>query len=278
MFIHKYSLLWGTVSVPLFLNNNLRQFCGKRVSQPSFDRNCDMMGESMEEVGMMAKVYIADDEKNIRELLGTFLSKEDIAVELFETGDQLLLRFMEEEADVVVLDVMMPGTDGFGTAAAIRKRSDVPIILLTARDSDGDFVEGFSSGADDYFTKPFSPIQLTLRIKAILSRKTKALAASDSLSFQGLLLSDKERTAYFKEKPIKLTNTEFELLKLLIQKQDTAVSRDELLTQVWGYESNVETRVTDDTIKRLRKKLRQVESDVQIETVWGYGFKLVKKA
>lgn len=232
----------------------------------------------MEEVGMMAKVYIADDEKNIRELLGTFLSKEDIAVELFETGDQLLLRFMEEEADVVVLDVMMPGTDGFGTAAAIRKRSDVPIILLTARDSDGDFVEGFSSGADDYFTKPFSPIQLTLRIKAILSRKTKALAASDRLSFQGLLLSDKERTAYFKEKPIKLTNTEFDLLKLLIQKQDTAVSRDELLTQVWGYESNVETRVTDDTIKRLRKKLRQVESDVQIETVWGYGFKLVKKA
>lgn len=145
----------------------------------------------------MAKVYIADDEKNIRELLGTFLSKEDIAVELFETGDQLLLRFMEEEADVVVLDVMMPGTDGFGTAAAIRKRSDVPIILLTARDSDRDFVEGFSSGADDYFTKPFSPIQLTLRIKAILSRKIKEISPADTLSFQGLQLSDKDRLCLF---------------------------------------------------------------------------------
>ena len=225
----------------------------------------------------MAKVYIADDEKNIRELLGTFLGKEDIAVELFETGDQLLLRFMEEEADVVVLDVMMPGTDGFGTAAAIRKRSDVPIILLTARDSDKDFVEGFSSGADDYFTKPFSPVQLTLRIKAILSRKNKEVSTAETIQFQGLHLSEKDRLAYFKEKPIKVTNTEFELLKLLMEHPDQAISRDELLAQVWGYESNVETRVTDDTIKRLRKKLRQVDSDVQIETVWGYGFKLAKK-
>ena len=225
----------------------------------------------------MAKVYVADDEKNIRELLGTFLSNEDLTVELFETGDQLLLRFMEEEADVVVLDVMMPGTDGFGTAAAIRKRSDVPIILLTARDSDKDFVEGFSSGADDYFTKPFSPVQLTLRIKAILSRKNKEVSTAETIQFQGLHLSEKDRLAYFKEKPIKVTNTEFELLKLLMEYPDQAISRDELLAQVWGYESNVETRVTDDTIKRLRKKLRQVDSDVQIETVWGYGFKLAKK-
>ncbi len=226
----------------------------------------------------MAKVYVADDEKNIRELLGTFLSNEDLTVELFETGDQLLLRFMEEEADVVVLDVMMPGTDGFGTAAAIRKRSDVPIILLTARDSDKDFVEGFSSGADDYFTKPFSPVQLTLRIKAILSRKNKEVSTAETIQFQGLHLSEKDRLAYYKEKPIKVTNTEFELLKLLMEYPDQAISRDELLAQVWGYESNVETRVTDDTIKRLRKKLRQVDSDVQIETVWGYGFKLAKKA
>ena len=225
----------------------------------------------------MAKVYVADDEKNIRELLGTFLSNEDLTVELFETGDQLMLRFMEEEADVVVLDVMMPGTDGFGTAAAIRKRSDVPIILLTARDSDKDFVEGFSSGADDYFTKPFSPVQLTLRIKAILSRKNKEVSTAETIQFQGLHLSEKDRLAYFKEKPIKVTNTEFELLKLLMEHPDQAISRDELLAQVWGYESNVETRVTDDTIKRLRKKLRQVDSDVQIETVWGYGFKLAKK-
>ena len=90
-------------------------------------------------------------------------------------------------------------------------------------------------------------------------------------------MSEKDRLAYYKEKPIKVTNTEFELLKLLMEYPDQAISRDELLAQVWGYESNVETRVTDDTIKRLRRKLRQVDSDVQIETVWGYGFKLAKK-
>lgn len=225
----------------------------------------------------MAKVYIADDEKNIRELIGSFLTEADIEVELFETGDQLLLRFMEAEADVVILDVMMPGTDGFGIATAIRKRSDVPIILLTARDSDKDFVDGFSAGADDYFTKPFSPVQLTLRVKAILARQPKGLSSSEELSYGGLTVSEKDRSAMFQNEVIKLTNTEFELLKVLLTHQEEAVSRDELLTQVWGYESDVETRVTDDTIKRLRKKLRQVECDVQIETVWGYGFKLVQK-
>ncbi|MBM7642350.1 response regulator transcription factor [Streptococcus loxodontisalivarius] len=227
----------------------------------------------------MAKVYVADDEKNIRELIASFLREEGMEVEIFETGDQLLLRFMEEEADVVILDVMMPGTDGFGTAQAIRKRSDVPIILLTARDSDKDFVEGFSAGADDYFTKPFSPIKLTLRVKAILTRQPRAQAADNTakMDYHGLSLSEKDRSAMFQDKPIKLTNTEFELLRVLMLQKDEAVSRDELLEKVWGYESDVETRVTDDTIKRLRKKLREVESDVLIETVWGYGFKLAKK-
>ncbi|MBM7635685.1 response regulator transcription factor [Streptococcus saliviloxodontae] len=228
----------------------------------------------------MAKVYVADDEKNIRELIASFLRDEGMTVEIFETGDQLLLRFMEEEADVVILDVMMPGTDGFGTAQAIRKRSDVPIILLTARDSDRDFVQGFSAGADDYFTKPFSPIKLTLRVKAILTRQPgfKNSEGTEKLVFDDLELSEKERTAHFKDKPIKLTNTEFELLRVLMMQKNQAVSREQLLEDVWGYETDVETRVTDDTIKRLRKKLREVESDVLIETVWGYGFKLAKKA
>ncbi len=226
----------------------------------------------------MATVYVADDEKNIRELIGTFLREEGITVELFETGDQLLLHFMDEKADVIVLDVMMPGTDGFGIAKAVRKLSDVPIILLTARDSDRDFLEGFQTGADDYFTKPFSPVKLTLRIKAILSRQVASLTnQTDILSFDSLTLSSKDRSAAFQNQPIKLTNTEYELLRVLMLHKEEAVSRDELLFQVWGYESDVETRVTDDTIKRLRKKLRKVASDVQIETVWGYGFKLVKK-
>lgn len=224
----------------------------------------------------MAKVYIADDDKNIRELIASFLREDGIEVELFETGDQLLLRFLEAPADVVVLDVMMPGSSGFTIAENLRKRSDVPIILLTARDSDSDFLEGFSAGADDYFTKPFSPLKLSLRIKAILSRQVKQEGGKE-LSYKGLQLSSKNRSAIYQDSNIKLTNTEFELLKLLLERKEEAVSRDELLEQIWGYESDVETRVTDDTIKRLRKKLRGVESHVVIETVWGYGFKLTYK-
>ena len=229
----------------------------------------------------MAKVYVADDEKNIRELIATFLREQGLEVEIFETGDQLLLRFMEAEADVVILDVMMPGTNGVEIANMLRKRSDFPIILLTARDSDADFVKGFSAGADDYFTKPFSPLKLSLRVKAILARQPKASESSkemaDVLTYEALTLSEKERVVTYDNQVIKLTNTEFELLKVLMEHAEEAVSRDDLLHQIWGYESGIETRVTDDTIKRLRKKLRGVESHVLIETVWGYGFKLTKK-
>lgn len=226
---------------------------------------------------MSQLIYVADDEKNIRDLIEQFLLDAGFEVRTFETGDQLLLAFMEKEAAVVILDVMMPGSDGFTIAEQIRRRSQVPIILLTARDSDADYLTGFSRGADDYFTKPFSPVKLTLRVKAILSRSRLEQDISQEMSLGGLRLSQEERQASYGGQVIKLTNTEYELLRVLISQRDKAVSRDYLLEQVWGYASEVETRVTDDTIKRLRKKLRQVDSLVQIETVWGYGFKLVEK-
>lgn len=227
----------------------------------------------------MARVYVADDEKNIRDLIASFLCEQSLEVEVFETEDQLFLRFLEEEADVIILDVMMPGTSGIDIAARIRKQSDVPIILLTARDGDEDFLQGFSAGADDYFTKPFSPLKLSLRVKAILSRHATSSKKSDAdvIAYEGLTLSEKERLVLYKKVPLKLTNTEFELLKMLLKHQEETISRQDLLQQIWGYEEDVETRVTDDTIKRLRKKLREVDSHVLIETVWGYGFKLTKK-
>ena len=219
----------------------------------------------------MARVYVADDEKNIRDLIASFLCEQSLEVEVFETEEQLFLRFLEEEADVIILDVMMPGTSGIDIAARIRKQSDVPIILLTARDGDEDFLQGFSAGADDYFTKPFSPLKLSLRVKAILSRHATSSKKSDAdvIAYEGLTLSEKERLVLYKKVPLKLTNTEFELLKILLKYQEEAISRQDLLQQIWGYEEDVETRVTDDTIKRLRKKLREVDSHVLIETVWG---------
>lgn len=227
----------------------------------------------------MGNIYLADDEKNIRDIIGVFLCDQGLDVDLFETGDQLLLRFLTQPADVVILDVMMPGTNGYGIAKDIRKISDVPILFLTAKDSDKDFIEGFQVGADDYLTKPFSPMKLALRIKAILARQGKQ---NDSpqvhLSCGDLQLSPENRRADFPNASVNLTKTEFEVLQLLLQKQAQTVSREELLEKVWGYQFDVDMRVTDDTIKRLRKKLRQVNSNVTIETIWGFGFKLSEKA
>ena len=224
-------------------------------------------------------IYVADDEKNIRELIKSFLEEEGFVIELFETGDKLLRRFEQKKPDLVILDVMMPGTDGFSACSLIRKKSDIPIVLLTARDTDADYITGFTLGCDDYFTKPFSPVKLTMRVKAMLKRLSKESEkeTKDILCFGDIRINPLQKTVYCKGEEIKLTNTEYLLLSYMIENKEKAVSRDELLNTIWGYDNYVETRVTDDTIKRLRKKIRGQNSNVIIETVWGFGFKLNEK-
>ena len=225
----------------------------------------------------MKRIYVADDEADIRQLIKRFLSAEGYEVACFASGDALLEAFDAQPADLLVLDIMMPGMDGLSLCAAIRKRSDVPIILLTARDTDADMITGFTMGCDDYFTKPFSMIKLTLRVKAIFSRMADE-QSPEALSFGDLVLYSSKRTAYRNEQELKLTNTEFSLLKHLMENQDKVVSREELLNLVWGYDNFVETRATDDIVKRLRKKLSAASSAVVIETVWGIGFRLRESA
>lgn len=224
-------------------------------------------------------IYVADDEKNIRELIKSFLEEEGFKVKLFETGDALLYEFEKNPADLVILDVMMPGTDGFSVCSLIRKKSEIPIILLTARGTDADYVTGFTLGCDDYFAKPFSPVKLTMRVKAIFKRFSKVTeeVEDDKLNFGDIVLYPMQKTSFCRGSELKLTNTEYSLLSYLIYNQDKAVSRKELLNAVWGYDECVETRVTDDTIKRLRKKILTFDSNVSIETVWGFGFKLKKR-
>ncbi len=228
---------------------------------------------------MSTTIYVADDEKNIRELIREFLTEEGYEVELFDTGDDLLRKFEQSPSDLVILDVMMPGTDGFSICSAIRKKSEVPIILLTARGTDADYITGFTLGCDDYFTKPFSPVKLTMRVKAMLKRLSKSNEKSnaDELFFGDITLNLLQKSAFCQNTELKLTNTEFALMSYMFEHQDKAVSREELLNMIWGYDNYVETRVTDDTIKRLRKKLSSHDSNVQIETVWGFGFKLALK-
>lgn len=222
----------------------------------------------------MGKIFIADDEKNIRDLLGKFLEDAGHEVRLFENGDSLLTELDNSVPDIVVLDVMMPGIDGFTACSKIRKaHPDITILLLTARDTDADFMTGFTAGCDDYLTKPFSPLKLTLKVNAILSKLGKNEKNTDEMAFGDLSLDASSFSCRVLDSELKLTKTEFQVLSLLLSTPEKAVSRDKLLSDIWGC-SEVETRVTDDTMKRLRKKLKDAGSRVHIETIWGFGFKL----
>jgi len=226
------------------------------------------------------KIYIAEDERNIRHLLTSFLTKEGYDVSAFENGDDLLDTFSNSPADLVILDVMMPGSSGFIICSKLRAQSTVPIIFLTARDSDEDFISGITLGSDAYFTKPFSPVKLMMQVKAMLRRidmnqTPPPTAHPDTHTVFGDITVDLDKRTVTKDSVLlKLTSTEFSLLAYLIKNQHRAISRDELLTKIWGYGAMIETRATDDTVKRLRKKIADVNSNILIETVRGFGFKL----
>ena len=223
------------------------------------------------------RIYVADDDDNIRQVVKTFLSSDGYAVEDFPTGDLLLERFRQEPCELAILDVMMPGSDGFTVCTELRRLSTVPIIMLTARDSENDYAMGLGLGSDDYITKPFSAMALLMRVRAIFRRvdfeSQKHAAPAQQAAQIGRLTLDEDRRRILSDgKPLALTPTEYEVLKYLMLHADQAVSREELLNTVWGYETAVETRATDDTVRRLRRKLDGC--GVSIESVWGFGFRL----
>lgn len=220
-------------------------------------------------------IFIADDEENIRDAIRAFLEAEGYSVRTFANGEELLAEFPDEKCDLVILDVMMPGKNGFDVCREIRETSMVPIIMLTARDTDIDYATGLSLGSDDYFTKPFSAMSLVMRIKAIFRRidyERGAQKEDTQVRFGPVMLDPRSKAATGQNGPLELTPNEFALLHYLVKRGGSAVSREELLNKIWGYDSAVETRVADDTVRRLRKKL--VGSGVAIETVWGFGFVL----
>lgn len=224
------------------------------------------------------EIYIADDEQNIREAIQTFLESDGYSVTAFENGDLLLENYKKKPCDLIILDVMMPGSNGFTICSEIRKLSTVPIIMLTARDSDIDYATGLNLGSDDYFTKPFSAMSLVMRVKAIFRRiefdQRNAIHTDDTrlLSYSDIAIDAKNKSVTVGGQEVLLTPNEYNLLKYLIERNDQAVSRDELLESIWGYNTEIETRATDDTVRRLRKKLEH--SNVIIEAVWGFGFRL----
>lgn len=229
------------------------------------------------EVYMTKIIYFADDEKNIRDLVVPFLEHDGFTVRAFETGDLLLEAYKNQKPDLVILDIMMPGTNGLDVMKSIRQHDNIPIIMLTARDSDVDFITAFNLGTDDYFTKPFSPIKLSLHVKALFKHlDEKAIKNDTQYQFLDLTLDTEKRIALLSNEEMPLTKTEFDFLLVLIEKPETAFSRETLLNRIWGFD-DIESRAVDDTIKRLRKKFKQYHSQVSIKTVWGYGFKLIKE-
>jgi two-component system, OmpR family, response regulator len=224
-------------------------------------------------------IYIADDEVRIQELIKMFLVKEGYEVELFSDGEALLKAFRLRPADMLILDIMMPKLDGLVICSEIRKESNVPIIFVSAKDKEEDKIAGLTVGSDDYMTKPFSPVELVLRVKSIIKRmefENISLENRDVIKAADVTIYVESRYAECNGQNIKLTPMEFNLLLYLMKNQNKGVSREELLNKVWGFDSEVDTRATDDMIKRIRKKLSNAGSSLKIETIWGFGFKLLR--
>jgi len=226
---------------------------------------------------MKKTIYLADDEQNIRDLIYLFLANEGFEVSTFSSGDDLLLAFLQKPADMVILDIMMSGTDGLSICTKIRNQSNALIIIVSARDSESDRIAGITLGSDDYLTKPFSPMELVARVKALFRRielDTKSTSQT-IFSIGNMTINSLSRESQINGRIFEMTPTELALMVYMIQNSSRAFSREELLKNVWKFDFEVDTRATDDVIKRLRKKLINAGCNVKIESVWGYGFKLI---
>jgi DNA-binding response OmpR family regulator len=223
-------------------------------------------------------IYIADDEINILIIIKSFLIKEGYKVETFNNGKAILEAFQVKPADMLIIDIMMPGMDGYSLCSQIRQTSSVPIIIVSAKDTEPDKIAGLTLGCDDYLTKPFSPMELIARIKSIFRRIELDKAQTgiiEILKVSDVTINYNSKIAEIDGQDIGLTGMEFSLLYYLANNKNRAVSRGELLDKVWGFENEVETRATDDMIKRIRKKLADSGSSLKIDTVWGFGFRLL---
>lgn len=220
-------------------------------------------------------IYIADDEINICNIIKSFLLKEGYEVSIFKDGYLLLEAFNKREADMLLVDIMMPKIDGFSLCSLIRRKSSVPIIFISAKDTEPDKIAGFNLGADDYLTKPFSPMELVARIKSIFRRidiERRSHEECPIINVLDMSININTKQAEISGRNIGFTAREFSLVYYLVRNKNKVISRSELLYKIWGFENDIETRAADDMMKRIRKKLSDMNSVFQIETVRGFGF------
>ena len=222
----------------------------------------------------MATVLVVDDEPTIREVVVRYLERAGYRTLEAADGNRARELLEGDTADLVVLDVMLPGTDGLELCRWIRSRSRVPVIMLTARGEESDRIVGLELGADDYVTKPFSPRELAARVRTVLRRVEPAVAEKARLEFGGLALDGPSREVLRHGEAVRLTAKEFDLLWFLASHPRRVFSRDDLMRRIWGYSAALDTGTLTVHVRRLREKLEDDPSRPRhLETVWGIGYR-----
>ena len=224
----------------------------------------------------MTTVLVVDDEAIVRDVVVRYLRRDGFTT--LEAGDGDTARLLIETSDpqLVVLDVMLPGTDGLALCRWIRSRGDLPVIMLTARGEEADRIVGLELGADDYVTKPFSPRELAVRVQTVLRRSAPATSSAARLMFDDLTIDPSTREVARDGELLRLTAKEFDLLFFLASNLRQVFSRDQLMGRVWGYEAAVDTGTVTVHVRRLRAKIEHDPSSPRhLETVWGVGYRFV---
>ncbi|CAH0221960.1 MULTISPECIES: response regulator [Bacillaceae] len=227
------------------------------------------------------KILVVDDEERIRRLLKMYLEREEYMIDEAENGDVALTKALENDYDLILLDIMMPGKDGIEVCRELREKKTTPIIMLTAKGEEVNRVQGFEVGTDDYIVKPFSPREVVLRVKALLRRSSSTsymqteTTAKDVIVFPHLTIDNDAHRVLADNKEVSLTPKEYELLYFLAKSPDKVFDREQLLKEVWHYEFFGDLRTVDTHVKRLREKLNRISENAakMIVTVWGVGYK-----
>lgn len=228
----------------------------------------------------MEKIMVVDDDRNICELLRLYLEKEQYHVVIANDGNEAVTKFSAESPDLILLDVMMPGLDGWQVCRELRKTSNVPIIMLTAKGETFDKVLGLELGADDYVVKPFDTKEIIARIKAVLRRtvvNSQPESTIKEVCFDKLIVNMTKYELKVDGKVVDTPPKELELLFHLASNPNRVYTRDQLLDEVWGFEYYGDSRTVDVHIKRLREKLENVSDKWSLKTVWGVGYKFEVK-
>ena len=224
----------------------------------------------------MTTVLVVDDEPIVRDVVVRYLQRDGFDTLEAADGETAQKLIEDGEPELVVLDVMLPGTDGLALCRCIRSRGELPVIMLTARGEEADRIVGLELGADDYVTKPFSPRELAARVRTVLRRSTAPPPAGGRLVFDGLVLDARSRDVELDGRPLQLTAKEFDLLFFLASNPRQVFSRDQLMERVWGYSAALDTGTVTVHVQRLRSKIeRDPRRPRHLETVWGVGYRFV---